>query len=170
VLAELFNASGMKPLVVAFAVAGCTFPIQGTSRVFLTEHESQQIVPRSFVETEQLVNEKLAARGFTLVTRDEQARSATLSFLGNRDFSGASTIGSTFYAKFVPLSAGTTLVTLVGKPTMNHRESCPSVDDNPCTEVRTDNLWGLTGSEEANVIRGVFAEIELDTTPTTATK
>ena len=130
----------MKPLFVVAVLTGCTYPIQGTSRVFLTEHESQQIVPRSFVETEQLVNEKLAARGFTLVTRREDPRSASLYFLGNRDFSGASTIGSTFYARFSPLSAGTTLVTLVGKPTMNHRESCPSVDDNPCVEVRTDNL------------------------------
>jgi hypothetical protein len=134
----------------------------------LTPEQSMMTIPHAFADAQQLVIDRLEMRGFMLVERHATAAQADLRFIGNRDFRGSETIGSAFYATIVPVAADAARVTLIGKPTLGHRESCPSLAPNakygpPCMPLQViGNDWGITGREEADVIRGVFAELQLE--------
>ena len=159
------------PIVVA--TSACSWlaaPITATSKNVLTPAESTVIVAQPVTETARVVVEKMTERGFPLVARRVAADGVHLKFVGNRDFSGTHTLGSAFYATIHADHEGAR-VTIVGKPTIDHLESCPQVDDSePACTTRTIEAVGpagpfaLGGREEAQTIRGVFAEIALDAT------
>nr|HEX4317320.1 hypothetical protein [Kofleriaceae bacterium] len=149
-------------LVVAFA--GCIegHEVTATSYASLPQSISEITVTGSFVEAQQRVVEMLMARGFPLVDRRMTANGVLLKFAGNRDFSGASTLGSVFYAWVAPIGPHTARVQMVGKPTVDHLEGCPAMDGKECTPLRTWVRWGIYGTEEAVAIHGVFSELALD--------
>ncbi len=150
--------------VAAVLATGChlRYEVVATSESVLPPADSTRTIPHALGEAQQLVIDKLGMRGFTLVDRQITAEGAKLRFAGNRDFYNSSTIGSVFYATVAPLSPAASRVTLIGKPTVGHDESCPSLVANaPCVPIFGSG-WGLSGREEAAVVRGVFAELDLD--------
>jgi hypothetical protein len=118
--------------------------------VFTTPHDAARILVAKF-----------GARGFTLIEQREADGELLLVLAGNRDVSGLHTIGSIFYVR-IHGAGDHSLVYFVGKPTYDHVESCPSINRDPCRSILADSQWGLTGYEEKQVIRGVIAEIEID--------
>jgi len=154
----------MKRLVIVALVAGCLphpVRIEATSDQVLAPGDTTILIASTPLEAASLVIEKLGARGFTVVSSRRVDAAVRLKLAGNRDFSGTHTLGSVFYAWLDPVPGGTR-IRLLGKPTLDHDESCPTIDTEPtCTLLQTYVTWGLSGVEEARVIRGVFAEIAL---------
>lgn len=75
-------------------------------------------------------------------------------------------VGSIFYAYASPASDQWTYVALLGKPTLNDHALCSSEDLTwrlPCSPVSVPKGWtdtlAATGKEEAEVIRGLLAEL-----------
>jgi hypothetical protein len=156
----------MKLAVACCALAACHvgYTVDGTSARALKAGDDHLDLAMSPHDAAQAVIEKLGARGFTVVDAQPTPRGYTLKLAGNRDFSGILTIGSVFYA-WLDGDADVTHVRLVGKPTVDHVESCPSLDpdhNQPCKWLETFSSVGVTGYEEAVVIHGVFSELRLD--------
>ena len=160
----------MKLAVVACSlalVAGCIPPpheITATSYASLPQSASEVEVSGTILQAQQALVEKLANRGFPLVDRKPTTTGVWLKFGGNRDFAGTDTIGSVFYIWVDPSDAavGNTRIRMVGKPTLDHNEGCPSMDGEACKPLTTYQVWGITGYEEAVVIHGVFSALALD--------
>jgi hypothetical protein len=155
----------MRLVVAAGIIAGCipTYPIDATTAKLMSANEAETIVRYGLVEAAQLVIAKLGERGFTLVDSRRTDRGLRLKLTGNRDFAGTHTLGSVFYVSIERATSGRSQVRIVGKPTYDHREGCPTVEgEPPCTKIETWERWGYSGREEVQVIRGVFAEIALD--------
>jgi hypothetical protein len=150
------------------ALAGCDafmpHEISTTSYASLPQPVSQIAVAGTMLQAQEALVEKLANRGFALVDRKPIDNGIWLKFAGNRDFQGASTIGSVFYVWVNPAGDGATgtTVRMVGKPTVDHNEGCPSMDGTTCQKLMTYVTWGVSGHEEAVVIHGVFSELALD--------
>jgi hypothetical protein len=160
--------SDMKLAAATFLItAGCIpmpHEVRTTSYAELPEQQSEIIVAGTLDQTQQVLVEKLANRGFPLLDRRPTDNGIWLKFGGNRDFAGYDTIGSVFYAWVDPTGVVTsgTRVRMVGKPTLNHKEGCPSEDGTSCTPLTTFQTWGVSGHEEALAIHGVFSELALD--------
>ncbi len=150
-------------LVACALLAGCipSTRVEVTSERFILPAESELAVASPPNEAAQLVIEKLGARGFTLVATSRSGTGVRLKLAGNRDFSGIHTLGSVYYA-WIDAVAGGAKVRLVGKPTVDHVEGCPAYDGDTCAALTTDITWGISGREEAQVIRGVIAELVID--------
>jgi hypothetical protein len=164
----------MKPSVAAALLAAClpTYTITSSSTSVLSANESETLVALPPREAAQLVIAKLGARGFTLVDSRFAGDGLRLKLVGNRDFRGVHTIGSAFYAWVERATNGRSKVKIVGKPLLDHAESCPAIDGGAIckpllisADYGSDPKWGIAGMEEAQVIRGVFAEIALDLAP-----
>jgi hypothetical protein len=158
----------MKRLAVVAVIAGCLprpVRIEATSDQVLAAADATMSIATTPLDAASLVIEKLGARGFTVIASRRVDAAVRLKLAGNRDFSGTHTLGSVFYVWLDPVPGGTK-IRLLGKPTLDHDESCPTIDNEPtCTMLQTYVTWGLSGVEEARVIRGVFAEIQLYTEP-----
>jgi len=155
----------MRSAVAALALAACipTYKIDATTDQILTPNESRTIVRQGPVEAAQLAIAKLGERGYTLVALRHIDRGFRLELVGNRDFSGTHTIGSAFYVWIERATNGRSQVRIVGKPTYDHIESCPAIDEGAkCKKQEALTPWGTRGYEEARTIQGVFAEIALD--------
>jgi hypothetical protein len=163
----------VRALAILAALAACSppvsYPIDGTSKLYTASHGV--IVTHPPTQVARLVIEKMTARGFTLVDSTRTKTGLRLKLAGNRDFtSNGNTIGSVFYAWVDEASLGISLVSIVGKPTYDHRESCPQIDVRvddidrgvPCTTIHVPWLWAMSGWEEGEVIDGVLAELQLD--------
>ena len=160
----------LSSLVFAVALVGCVPPVVATTPSPPAEAEAVLTIAAPLDVAQQRLVEKLSERGFALVERRATQNSAWLRFSGNRDYT-VTTIGSVFAASLRPLTASSTQIELRGKPTIDHYEECPSFGDEPCDpatpRVRyagATHDFALTGREEADVIRGVFAELQLDGT------
>ncbi len=158
-------------LVVACTLAACLpafklHAIDGTSRAYLSHFgDDEQMFAFALPRATRLVLDKLDARGFALVRQRQVDDGVVLEVVGNRDFTGAgNTIGSVFYVSIARCAASQTCsrVKIVGKPTYDHNESCPSITGEPCRTIEVWSLWGLSGWEEARVIYGVLSELALD--------
>jgi hypothetical protein len=150
------------PLALSFLVTACMHEVTATSYAQLPETDSQVVLQGSLAQVEWIVVEKLANRGFALVDKQKQGTGMMLKFAGNRDFWMTQTLGSVFYAWIEPVSPQSARLRMEGKPTIGHREGCPSLDGSVCTPLMTNGHWGLTGAEEATAIHGVLAELEVD--------
>jgi hypothetical protein len=133
-----------------------------TSYTKLPQSKSELVLDGSTTEVEQRIVEKMTNRGFPLVDRRTTSAGVWLKFSGNRDFSGASTLGSAFYAWVDSVGVMKTRLRMVGKPMVDHREGCPAMDGAPCTPLETFVQWGVSGAEEATAIHGVYAELAVD--------
>lgn len=144
-------------------LAGCIpmTTVEVTSERWATPFESEMKVASAPNDAAELVIEKLGERGFTVVSTTPIDGGVRVKLAGNRDFSGLHTLGSVFYA-WVTQVPGGSRVRLVGKPTVDHGEGCPAYDSDTCSALRTDVTWGISGREEAQVIRGVFAELTVE--------
>jgi hypothetical protein len=149
----------MKAAFVLVAAAACiptiqTFPIDAKT-------EETNLVFGPPLDAARRVVAKLNARGFALVDQRSVDDVVVLVVSGNRDFNGTHTIGSIFYVS-IHGSGATSNVKIVGKPTLDHRESCPSITGDPCQSIQVYSKWGVNGYEEYQAIRGVFVELGLE--------
>ena len=161
----------VRVALVACALSACVAelkgkPIDGTSRAYLST-AGDDAVEFAFAPARatRLVLDKLNARGFALVQQRQIDGGVVLEVAGNRDFTaGGHTIGSVFYVTIASCAryAACARVKIVGKPTYDHAESCPSLTGETCRSIEVYSLWGLSGWEEARVVYGVLAELELD--------
>src|SRR5258708_26762241 len=161
----LAHARAMRSAVAVLVLAACipSYKIDTTTDQLLTPNESRTLVRQGPVGAAQLVIAKLGERGYTLVALRHTDRGFRLELVGNRDFSGTHTIGSTFYVWVARATNGRSQIRLVGKPTHDHIESCPAID----AETKRKKQEALTpggtrGVEEAGRMQGVCAEIALD--------
>ncbi|MFH0899592.1 MAG: hypothetical protein V2A73_03060 [Pseudomonadota bacterium] len=89
--------------------------------------------------------------------------------MGTHVRSTSDAIGSVYYASLVQAADGATVaIALYGKPTLNSLEVCSSFDREMtvyCDGVMTGEMWHgraqMLGREEAEVIRGILAELAL---------
>jgi hypothetical protein len=160
----------MKLAVLAL-LGACLPPpykIDATSARAISDADASTTVGVPPADAAALVIEKLGARGFTVVSTRRADAVLVVKLAGNRDFSGIHTLGSVFYASIEPTPSGSQ-IKLMGKPTLDHIESCPQVEGEPqCAPLTSDTKWGLSGWEEAQVIRGVIAELALQYEPAPA--
>lgn len=153
----------MKLAFVACALVACIpiYKVDGTSASSLKPDDDHLDLAMSPRDAAQAVIEKLGARGFTVTDAQTTSTGYTVKLGGNRDFSGAMTIGSVFYV-WVDGDGSVSHVRLLGKPTVDHAESCPSVDGGTCKTIKLWASFGISGYEEAVVIHGVLSELRLD--------
>ena len=160
-----------RAALVACTLAACLpelkqHPIDGTSRAYLSHAgDDETMLAIAPARATRLVLDKLGARGFALVRQRQVDGGVVLQLAGNRDFTSAgSTIGSVFYVSIEPCPTipACSRVKIVGKPTYNHDESCPSITGEPCKTIEVWSLWGMSGWDEARVVYGVLAELSLD--------
>src|SRR5258708_20864058 len=125
----LAHARAMRSAVAVLVLAACipSYKIDTTTDQLLTPNESRTLVRQGPVGAAQLVIAKLGERGYTLVALRHTDRGFRLELVGNRDFSGTHTIGSTFYVSVDRATNGRSQSRIVGKPTHDHNESCPSL-------------------------------------------
>jgi hypothetical protein len=155
----------MKLAVLALAFAGCIplpHQVNVTSQTYSPDATVELEVLGRLATVQQRIVDKLVARGFPLVDRQSTDTGVLLKFAGNRDFNGTATIGSVFYAWITPDGPRAAKVKMIGKPTINHVEGCPTLDGTSCKALTTYLDWGIKGYEEAVAIHGIFAELQVD--------
>jgi hypothetical protein len=155
----------LAPLaLLAGTLAACIQPyaVNSTSERSLAAGDDHVELAMPVHDAAHVIIDKLGARGFAVVDAQPSPRGYYLKFMGNRDFSGTQTIGSVFYA-WLDGDGDTTHVRLIGKPTIDHVESCPSLDQvTTCKELKMWSPFAINGWEEAQVVHGVFSELRLD--------
>ncbi len=161
-------------------LSGCMAEIRTSSRAELSLADSQLTLPVSQQESERVISESFAKRGFPIVDRRVLRDSASLltfkgsrasitTVSGNAYYVGSSTeqIGSVFYARFHP-QGEQTQVSFLGKPTVSGKTVCSDQDLEfgvKCDSVSTGYVWTgrqqATGREEAEAIRGLTLELKM---------
>lgn len=169
----------MKPvLVLAFVLAfvlvtGCYRTINTSSRGFLAPADATARVALDTGATALEITRLFEVRGFTLAERQEHAGTVTLVLRAERSPHDAGDpvldhppreIGSVFWADIASGPSNTSTVTLEGRPLYFGRIPCGDAPRPNCTDVRVANGIDdvMTGREEANVIKGVMAQLGLE--------
>jgi hypothetical protein len=170
----------VRSLVILLLLAGGCGAIRASSRDHLPPAASRVVLPGPADGVVPRVIAAFARRGFAVVDRRVDRAVTVLKFKGARAtvtvvttgaygmVSGSSSsLGSVFYARLLPSPAGTE-IDLIGKPTVDGKEVCSDADAglDRCSEVVTGLLWPgrrqATGKEEAEQIRGVLVELDLE--------
>ncbi|WP_143177746.1 hypothetical protein [Cystobacter ferrugineus] len=163
--------------------SGCMEQVRASSRSKLTEKQSKVVLAGTADDAARRLTELFSRRKFPLADRQVRKDGASLYlFKGQRSelttVSGyrygvsadTYTVGSAFYARLTPQTDGTTQVELFGKPTLDGHVVCG--DQDPAwvprceEEVLAGGTWNgldlMTGREEAETIRGMLVEMELE--------
>jgi hypothetical protein len=166
-----------------FLGSGCMESVRASSRSELTEKQSKVVLVGTADDAARRLAELFSKRGFPLTDRQVRKGGVTLYvFKGQRSslttvtsfgrsVSGSTnTVGSAFFVQLRPQADGTTQVDLFGKPTLDGDVVCG--DEDPawvprCEEdVYARGMWTgleqMTGREEAEAIRGVLVEMDLE--------
>jgi hypothetical protein len=163
--------------------SGCMEQVRASSRSNLTEKQSKVVLAGTADDAARRLTELFSRRRFLLTDRQVREGGASLYlFKGQRSeltsvsgyrygvTSDTYTVGSAFYARLTPRTDGTTQVELFGKPTLDGHVVCG--DQEPAwvprceQEVLAGGTWNgldlMTGREEAETIRGMLVEMELE--------
>ena len=169
---------------------GCLHELRGNSHRFLPPAASQRVINEPLEQASRHVLSLFGRRQVSLIDRRTGRNGSTLLVMaGNRTAVTSvesynygygfrqsqvysEPIGSVFYAELSALSPMQSQVLLFGKPTVNKQTVCTNFDpvlNIPCNGVTVPGLWGgynvVTGQDEAELIRGVLAELELSSPP-----
>ncbi|ATB35893.1 hypothetical protein CYFUS_001307 [Cystobacter fuscus] len=163
--------------------SGCMEQVRASSRSKLTEKQSKVVLTGTADDAARRLTELFSRRKFLLADRQVRKDGASLYlFKGQRSeltsvssfgygVSGDTyTVGSAFYARLTPQTDGTTQVELFGKPTLDGHVVCGEQDPAwvpRCEEeVLAGGTWNgldlMTGREEAETLRGMLVEMELE--------
>ncbi|WP_155893524.1 hypothetical protein [Cystobacter fuscus] len=165
--------------------SGCMEQVRASSRSKLTEKQSKVVLAGTADDAARRLTELFSRRKFLLADRQVRKDGASLYlFKGQRSeltsvsgygygygLSGDTyTVGSAFFARLTPQTDGTTQVELFGKPTLDGHVVCGEQDPAwvpRCEqEVLAGGTWNglelMTGREEAETIRGLLVEMELE--------
>ncbi|HUJ58492.1 MAG TPA: hypothetical protein VLX92_08370 [Kofleriaceae bacterium] len=170
----------MKPvlaLLVGIGLSACTAEANMSSLSYLGPQQSSGESPRDVTTAAREVTRLLEVRGYQMIDQHSDAPGGglTLKFeKSDRALAatkvdqpvGARDIGSVFYAWITPTGPSSSLIKLLGKPTINGAEPC--TNDNvvqACTRVILDQDFVQTfmsGQDEAEVAHGVLSELSLE--------
>jgi hypothetical protein len=159
-------------------------PVRASSRDILSDEQATLTISEPPDALAARLTEVMLRRGYHIVEKQVTEDHIVLKYKGERTVvqtiagSGvrgsmqvrgtSNNIGSVFYAFAAGKDASTTVLRMVGKPTGNGREVCSDRDQDldPCGEdlkagVNFVGRQQMTGREEAEAIRGVFAELNM---------
>ncbi|HEV7558316.1 MAG TPA: hypothetical protein VGO00_22760 [Kofleriaceae bacterium] len=146
------------PILIAIASSACMPAAPDhdiTSRAFLGRSQSETYVRLAVPEAARVIDELFSKRGFALVDQKATATGVQLAFKGHRaDIAlrhHSTDVGSAFYASLDATDRGVH-VQLLGKPT---------VDGDEASELGGSTYFQTTGANEAEVVHGVLAELQL---------
>lgn len=156
-------------LVLVLALTGC-FPAALRSRDVLGDALSQAEVRTTPHEAGRAIVRLFSTRGFSLVAQNPILDGLVLRFTGNRevatDDGGKSAIqfGSAFVVTIVPAPDGHARVSIDGAPSVDERFTCQPERSESCeaTGIDFELSSHVNGRAEADVVRGVFAELALE--------
>ncbi|MGZ6142456.1 MAG: hypothetical protein ACXWLM_03905 [Myxococcales bacterium] len=169
-------------VAVVVLSAACVAPIRASSRDVLTDQQATLSLELPREQAVARLGEAMRSRRFEIIDKRAAADGLVLKYKGQRtsvtvvagyaqkgsgQVQGSSNdIGSVFYAFVSSPAPGRTVIRMVGKPTGNGREVCSDHDQDldACPEdvkagVNFVGRQQMTGREEAETIRGVFAEL-----------
>ena len=167
------------PLVLACALAsaGCLANVDTSTLNYLSVGQSGATTAHTPVDTAREVTRLFGVRGVALAEQHQltgggYAIRLTKSIRGiaaDKDDTvpiNARDVGSVYYAWVVPSGSGAT-VTMVGKPTLDGAEPCSTaVPQLACSSsFEVDPTFAstfLSGKAEADVVKGVLSELELE--------
>lgn len=174
-------------MIFSICAIGClpsvrVSPVRASSRDILADEQATLTIgePRDALVAR--LTEVMSRRGYQIIEKRVTEDRIVLKYRGERTVvqtvsgggaggttlirGSSSNIGSMFYAFVADKDASTTVLRMVGKPTGNGREVCSDRDQDldPCREdlkagVDFIGRQQMTGREEAEAIRGVFAEL-----------
>jgi hypothetical protein len=167
----------MKPFMSAFAVlvaslaaaAGCRPLAARSSAAVLGPDGSSAVVRRAPAEAALEVARLLSERGYAIVDQRQDGATIALRLKGVRRIfvqrKSSYEIGSAYHVTIAPHGDAQAEVTLIGRPIYEGAELCTS-DLRlaaPCERRRGDyeHEGELDGAAEAEVVHGVFSELQL---------
>jgi hypothetical protein len=173
----------MALMGLLFLGSGCMEIVRASSRSELTEKQSKVVLAGTADDAARRLTDLFSKRGFVLTDRQvrkggvplyvfkgQRAALTTVTTIGRSVSGSTNTVGSAFFVQVTPEADGTTQVALFGKPTLDGHVVCD--DQDPawvprCEEdVYARGMWTgldqMTGREEAEAIRGMLVELELE--------
>jgi hypothetical protein len=155
----------MRYALLSTSLMGCWVTAQ-SSRTVLGPEASRSELRAPVGDTGREVVRLFSTRGYALVDRLPTRTGLTLRFKGNREAvteNAISTqIGSIFVVSIEPAAADRTVVTIDGAPTVEGSAACETDHMTECERLPNMLRKYVDGRAEADVVRGVFAELALE--------
>jgi len=170
------NQPSLLIAACALALTGCVSEVTASSRTFLPTSQSGATSAHAPVEAAREVTRLFGVRGFALADQHAidgggfalkltKSNRGIAADKGDDQYVGSNDVGSAFYVWVVPAASGS-MITMVGKPTLNGAEPCSKeVPELACSGVSANPDFAssfMSGKAEADVVHGVVSELALE--------